>query len=73
MNRFAIPVDDQITVPKQGRVTFIKGYDGQVSRSRNEGKKHGTKEQQPHVKAPHYCGSWEWYFEIYKEWCKEGR
>jgi len=33
-------VDDQVTIPKQGRVTLIKGYDGEVSgRGRNEGKK----------------------------------
>lgn len=41
MNRFAIPVDDQVTVSKQGRVTFIKGYDGGVSgRGRNEEKEY---------------------------------
>jgi len=45
MNRFAIPVDDQISVPKQGLVTFIKGYDGEVSGGgRKKGKKHGRKE-----------------------------
>lgn len=56
MDRFAIPMDDQVAVPKQGRVAFIKGYDGQVSGGgRREGsKKHGRKEeQQPHVRPLH--------------------
>lgn len=57
MNRFAIPMDDQVAVPKQGRVAFIKGYYGQVSGggSSEGSKKHGRtkEEQQPHVRPLH--------------------